>query len=777
MAALQNDIYIGSVAQPLYHYSNRSIEMGTPSGLFSVDTIGNELSIDTFSLSIRWRFDTELIYAPKGKDGYLDTNDKLYRTAGQYYNFIPRNSDALVDANGAYFRSWGGKNAKDYLSELEYGTPVFWYVTNSFFTKGYLKSVERIGKYEWKLTCISGVGLLDTQYHVGGLYNGETVYQIAQSIIGGAFSFTMASDVKATEVYGHLPYDTARNNLHRLLFSCGASLVRNNASTDYSIKFINAGSPVSVPQSRIAMGGSVNTQLPTNVVEVTEHAYAAYETDEEQTLYDNTRSGMTTAIDTIVVFQDPMHDIEASGNLTIAESGVNYAIVNGVGVLTGKKYTHTERVVTLGSGTPPRTKRVTDNHLISFINSNNVARRILNYYASARTIKSKIILNNEKCGNNLSITDMFGDSTTAFLEKMTVLVTSVKGANCELVEGFVPGHYGNNYANRVFISASGTWTVPSGVTRIRLVLIGGGQGGQGGYSGAAGMGGYKDYGGDMSDSSGESAGGWYYKYVFYYNGNQPAALGGNGGNGGSGGKVIVLDVDVTEGEVVTFSIGTGGTGGTGGVGSSDKRNAAGTIGSDGSDTTATSTSIGELSSANGSNEYGYTDAITGETFGVAGNTGTKGGNGGQTDTNSLYADGGYSGMAGADVGGYAGGAGGGAYNYSSSHATRGASGGGGGGAAVGANGTSGTAGARSGSWGLQGGSGGTGATALSPAKSSYGNGGTGGNGGGGGGNAGGASAWDEYDTPSYQPLAGNGGNGGSGSVGGEGGDGCVIILY
>lgn len=773
MAALQNDIYIGSVAQPLYHYSNRSIEMGTPSGLFSVDTIGNELSIDTFSLSIRWRFDTELIYAPKGKDGYLDTNDKLYRTAGQYYNFIPRNSDALVDANGAYFRSWGGKNAKDYLSELEYGTPVFWYVTNSFFTKGYLKSVERIGKYEWKLTCISGVGLLDTQYHVGGIYNGATVKSVVQSIIGDTFKFTMAADVSSTLLYGHLPYDTCRNNLHRVLFAVGASLVRNNVTYDYNIKFVTETAPVSVPTSRIAMGGSVNTQLPANHVEITEHAYSALETDAEETLFDNTQGGQAAAVGTVVTFKEPMHDLATTENLSVSESGVNYAVVYGTGVLTGKKYTHTEQIIELGGGNPKRTKRVTDNHLVSFANSANVAQRVLNYYSTARTVKAKIMLQNEKCGNILSMTDMFGDATIAFLERMTILVTSVKGASCELIEGYKPSGSGNNYTHHEFIGESGTWTVPAGVGRIRLVLVGGGTGGQGGYSGQAGRGGDRDYGGDLWFESGSYVdGNIEYFWEQYSYGNQEIPLGGTGGAGGAGGKILILDVDVTSGEVITFATGIGGNGGDGGAGGRSKTSAAGTAGANGSATTASSASIGTVTSDDGVSLFGFTDPFTGEAYGIGGVVGTSGGNGGRTDIESLWGYYGAAGLAGADVGTYKGGKGGaGNKRTSSGDNTWNASGGGGGGAAVGNNGGNGTNGTQY----ARAGSGGTGADAMPPSKATYGNGGDGGNGGGGGGN--GAGSMSKWDYVARHPTPGAGGHGGSGSVGGEGGDGCAIILY
>lgn len=51
--ALTNDIYIGSVNNPTYHFQNPQIALNSPSGTFALDVIGNELSIDTFTVTVR----------------------------------------------------------------------------------------------------------------------------------------------------------------------------------------------------------------------------------------------------------------------------------------------------------------------------------------------------------------------------------------------------------------------------------------------------------------------------------------------------------------------------------------------------------------------------------------------------------------------------------------------------------------------------------------------------------------------------------------------------
>lgn len=760
---IPNVILVGSQNFPLYRFDNRNIVLNSLSGVFTVDTVGNELSIDTFNVTVRYDPNAGAIYGPVGNDGYLTTNPALY---------------GLDSFSGQQF-----------MTELPYGTPVVWYVSGTLVKKGYLQKVDRIGKYAWKLTVISGVGLLNDSYHAGGVYASVQAGDIINSIIAdNEFEYYIDNDVKITPMSGWLPYDTKRNNLHTVLFALGAAMMPGTDTRDYHIGFLrDPEDPEEIPSSRIALGGSVNYTLPATGAEVTEHNFFVTANDQVETLYDNeagTQAGQQT-----VIFDGPYHDLQVSGTLTIIESGDNYAIVTGQGILTGAKYTHTTKIISVNTGiiSATRTKRVTDNCLISALNSQNVAERVLAYYSSAKTVNAKMMYADEHCGEKYAFEDPFGDAMDGFLQKMTLGVTSIKAATCEFVEGYTPTGQGNTFNHRAFITASGTWTAPEGVTRIRLVLIGGGSGGSGGYNGENGRGGDIDQGGDMVyiDDVDESGGlrGWQYE-----GGNQPVAYGGEAGIAGESGKVYIADLTITDGETLTFVIGTAGAGGA----------VQGGIGTNGTPTSVSSTSANASSDDGENMAYGYLDPFTHEVFGAPGEEGHRGGDGGQTDTFDLYATQGYPGYPGEDIGQYSGGFGGFGTPLSDVRelspnwpfdpgATKASiSGGGGGGAAYHGSGYPGGAGEwiPAGSWEYeypQGGYGGDGADADPPAAATYGSGGGGGNGGGGGGNAGGcAYYWDNSGYPAagaIVPQVNVGGNGGAGTAGGNGGAGCVAIYY
>ena len=761
MAVLANDIRVGSASRPTYQWKDEKIALGTPNGIFSVDILGNELTIDTFSFTITWNVDAPLVYAPYGKDGYLDRNNKLY----------------LLKKPTGY-----GQN---FLKDVAPGTPVFWYVAGSVFAKGYLENVQRVGKYLYKITCFSGIGLLDAKTHYGGMYSGVATSTILSSIIGSSFTYTVDADVGSVAVYGHLPYDNARNNLHTLLFAIGAVLMKKSDG-NYNIEFLK-NTMTNVPTSRIALNGKTEYTIPADAVEITEHSFFALNSDEVKTLFDNTNGASVDH--QLVIFDDPMHDLSITGNLTINESSVNHAVVTGVGALSGKKYTHNSMLIRKGTGSN-NVKKVENNELVSFANSYYVADRVYSYYTSTKQIDAKIMLENEKPGQLLSLRDAFGDPTNAYLSRADVLVTTVKGAQCRLISGFVPGSNGNNFNNRALITSNTTWTVPSGVTRIRIVLIGGGQGGQGGYDGADGLddtttpGLEKHFIGPTPPSS---SGAFYEGEIMfaYQNDEQPPGAGGAAGVAGAKAAFLVSDKAVSAGNTIAIVVGVGGNGGA--------RN--GGEGSAGTPTTASGTTIGTLSSDDGVATYeGYNDPISGVTFAIDGVDGTRGGDGGKSSPYGWASEGS---SRGENVSTYSGGAAGSGISGEKGGYAPGyffvwnAGGGGGGGAAQGRNGAAATAArvwqeriTQSGlSWYrdvYNGGNGGNGANAVAPTQPTiYGQGGAGGNGGGGGGNAGGSYVGTNvgYD-PAHEIIApGVKGAGGQGSAGSKGGNGCAIIYY
>lgn len=589
----------------------------------------------------------------------------------------------------------------------------------------YFEELTQSGPREHVMRFLSGIRLLDRSDHPGGLYDGEPADEVIAEIIGDIVPYTIDEDIAEIPIYGYLPYARRRNNLQKTLMAIGAAI--KNAP-DGSLRITQLSDTVTgvFDASRVFIGGTVKETTPVTAVQVTEHNYLPSE--EEIILYDSA----TVDIETIK-FDEPAHDLQITGG-TIISSGVNYCTFQGEGYvhLKGKRYNHVTRVITVG--TPPTgidsdvVKKVTNNTLLGPNNAVFVAEKLYDYLTVSKTIRQEVVLGSERPADVVQVVHPYTrELVEACIKSMRVTFgKNEHRAVCEFLLGYKPPSAIAGFENHVLLTNSGTWTVPAGVSRIRVIIVGAGNGGQKGGNGTA----------PSSHSF-----------------SLPVVVGqgGKGGAGGEGGYILEINLNVSPGQQFSYICGEGG----------------------GSDSAGGETLFGSYSSNLGRRfPYGYSEPKTGLVFGKKGENGIDGrpGNSYQEIGEPIVYKGitYYCGNNGENV--WGGGTSNPGYAY----------GGGGGGAAVGNNGGSGTDGRweyRSepgyftGRWAIHG-NGGNGANATIDGDDgeTYGCGGSGGHGGGGGGYAIGYLS-DLFD------IAGTVGNGGFGSNGGKGGPGCIVIYY
>lgn len=719
-------------------FNDASIVGGSINIATSVDVPGAELVSDTFTVIVDFESGACALFSPADYDGVLTEDFYLFGTA-----------DEITGD----------------LTTTPYGTPINLYDGNNLIGKFYVHDVARVGKTHYKINAMSAIGFLENTQHMGGVYINTTASALIDEIVNGAFTYHINAAVADQRVAGWLPIDMARNNLHKLLFALGIAVTKDDAG-DVAFTFLSGEYPYSVPDERIYIGGKVDYNALATAVAVTEHSFYQGQSTPSEQIFSN--AGGVAANNLFVPFSVPYWDVQSSG-LTILDVGDNYAIVSGVGTLTGKPYIHETKVyqqpIPGATGIVPNVVTSDSDTLINSLNALNVLDRLVAYYGSRKTVSADIILDSEKAGDSIAFTDAFGDPASGIIAQMDTLISTFAKAQCKIITGYTPTGQGNYYTNRVLLTENGNWTVPAGVTAIRAVLVGGGTGGAGGYDGEEGAGDTynpdEGYYGDMRYVVDDEHEGYGYP-------NQPLNKGGAGGSPGSPGKIYVIDATVVPGEVITVACGVGGAGGV----------SNGEAGQAGTATTASSTSLNTISSESGVvTNNGFMDVFTGLAFALIGKVGYAGGDGGQTDIFSLRGNNGFSGYPGTDLLTWKGGIAGAGLRYGPDDPYIFASGGGGGGAAYGNDGGAGGDGSYNAvpqALYVTGGDGGKGADAVAPAKAYYGCGGDGGNGGGAGGSAGGTELW--WNGP-RDVSTGNRGQAGLGSAGGAGGDGAVIIYY
>lgn len=669
------------------------------------------------------------------------------------------------------------------LTAYTYGAPVIWTYKGQLLMQRFLTSCKRIGKYKFRLSCVSGVGLISESRHYGGLYNGTLFGDMLADVISGAFDYQIDEDVAAIPMYGWLPVDTRRQNLWRMLTASGV-VIRTNPQGQIWFTSPSTANPTPIPDSQIEINGSVDYPTPFQAVKVTEHAFVALSTDILKTLFD----GQVVAEQLIsplgarlegalVTFQDPMHDLSITGG-TILESGVNYAVLGPSAncTLTGLVYSHTERIVTAGSlsATEQATKRLEDSTLVNLFNSSNVAQRWFLFYSSPRTVQMTAVWDGIQPNDPVSFSDPYDDPILGVISELDVRMSAKLTADMTVLSGKLPELVGNFYSNVVVITTNTTWTVPSTTKgKIRVVLISGGEGGSSGYKGS-----------DVTQTIEQGTNTEFTPEKYQLALPILGGSGGQPGNPGAGGRIYQVEIVVSAGQQFAISIGVGGDGG---VNTPENSNQ----GQQGTDTT-----FGNYSSASGGPvSSGYFDPIQSITYALPGSQGVPGGAGtgvdenGDIQTESVTWNG-TTYNPGNNLNDQSTEKGAGNFTVGAGYVFAFSSGGYGGGAAAGQNGEDGStynevtasAGDYTAIASAQGGNGGTGANAAPPIQPSiHGTGGGGGNGGGGGGSPGRAYAFNRYESPATGTadlnVTASSGLGGLGSNGGNGAPGVALIYY
>ena len=697
-----NKVVIGDPDAPLLVFENDSIESITEDTAVAI--VGDELSVDQFTPAVRYHVFLRYVFSP-----------------ADYAQFVTRNG-LIMCCHYSYD-----------IRKLPYATPVTFYSNGKIRGKYYSETVDRLGRDQYGLNAISAIGLMDKQRSVGGIYSGQLFSEVLRDILGSDYQYTISDDVAAVPVYGWLPFSTRRQNLHQLIMAYGVNIIRSDTG-DMLFTFLRDSGAEDIPESEVFYGGSMRYNDPASRVEVTEHAYHYIPTVETKTLFDNSTTDAVHAA--TVTFEDPImtDTLETTGGLKIHSAGVNYAVISGVGVLTGKPYTHTTKIVSADNtdAINENVRRVEDATLVSLQNSENVLARLSQYYFNVDIVENDIVLKDERCGKRYNVLNGFYEETTGFISKMSASISSIIRARCEFIQNYTPVGAGATYTNCVILPEdSGSWEIPASVfqkeiPKIRVVLIGNGYRGEDGEAGETGKPGDGNRGGD-------------------------GGKGGAGGKAGVGGK-IYSETYKPSGDATTLFYG---------------RDLKGNSYIKGG--------MLNITSADGvSTPTGFLEVFSGRVFalpGTDGLSGADGGKGGYLNSNGSGKDGENGGDFVADGQIWYGGIFEGNFEdvVIDSKNPVWIGNGGGGGAAYGSNGAN-------SAWLGRGGKGGDGHDAF-PAAALYGNGGNGGYGGGGGG-GGGTFVIKHKDYGNEVGRGGYaGGEGGAAGAGSPGYQGCLIIYY
>lgn len=494
---------------------------------------------------------------------------------------------------------------------VDNATPIDLYTDDTLLARYYITSIAPRYQHEgfiyFDVTAISFIGLTINMEHNGGLYTSTPIGEIIADILkatkdnarstSSLFFFNMQNGLYYTmdalvynyRVGGRLfatdptQDKTARDNIRDVLFASGASILKNADGSLY-FTFNQPSEAVPIIDDNIYVGQPYREGEVVTDVKVIAHSYFAIEGGEEKTLFDSRGDVVDHAK---ILFDEPIFRFSDT-TLTINESGVNYAIVSGTGILKGYEYTHTRQEFSKHIADGIENIKTSNNSLVTTLNYLSVLERMENYYKNARELETSFVIPpNVKAGSLIRFTDMFNNTKNGFIKDADITYSGIDKGVCNVVVDWVPSNVGEGFTKCYVLQGNGTWNkaqaeaeIGHAITKARLVLLGGGHGGYKGGDGEAG-----------STSKG--------------------GAGGAEGQGGEAGKVFAVTLEDGVPASIPYSCGTGGQ-----------------PAQDGGNTTATVSGT-VYTSANGSVPAGgVMNLITGDVYATTGENGCRGGRGG-----------------------------------------------------------------------------------------------------------------------------------------------------
>lgn len=370
----------------------------------------------------KYNADTTLIFSDQPDVG----QGKIIE--GSFYNETSLLEDELsIDTMTVKVRYEG---ATPSLISFTYGSEVEYYKDDELYARYYLKDIERNSKYEYTLSVQSAIGLLDDTNHYGDVYTGQTASEIIKDIIGGKITYTEHSVFAKIKVYGWLPIATRRDNLKQLLFAVGGCVRKNNGDVYFAP--LNVDTPTEISSDKVYESGKITYNSPASRVEVVEHQFAKVDTSEITEIYSGgivgssftSPKGYSVNDGAIVTWDEPYHSITFEGcNLLNDEVGVNYAVVSSSGSATikGKPYVHSKSIISRDKTNyqgKEKIAKVEEATLVSLVNSNSVAEKLMAYYEKPNTLSGSIVMNTEKPVDNITIPNQFEEQSTGIVKSI-----------------------------------------------------------------------------------------------------------------------------------------------------------------------------------------------------------------------------------------------------------------------------------------------------------------------------------------------------------------------
>lgn len=291
----------------------------------------------------------------------------------------------------------------DSKTDMEYSfqakQPLSIYFNGELKATTFVKSAKRKAKFLWEIQSEDYIGLMDSVYYYGGIYNNANAVEILTDIFNVAKVPFIIDEVFSTAtVTGYIPYTSCRDALMQVAFAIQAVVDTSNSDV-VKIYALEDDIKQTIPLNRIMQGQSFADDETITTVQVTMHTYTPKEVVEDNKIMAFSAEESGIGDNMLVVFSEPLHDVYARNDGEILEIGQNYAIINarttnfrlfGYGYDVSSKIYSKNNPVVLASELE-KIVAIENATLISSSNINNILEKCYDWLTKGNTTNLKII--------------------------------------------------------------------------------------------------------------------------------------------------------------------------------------------------------------------------------------------------------------------------------------------------------------------------------------------------------------------------------------------------
>lgn len=316
---------------------------------------------------------------------------------------------------------------------VQEGQDLYLYKDDNLLGKFIITNSQQDTDIKYNIKSYDDTGALDNIIFNGGIYNDYSVSALINDISSvSGINISLDSYYSSANVSGWLPMNTCRYAILQIAFAIGAVI---DTSRNGITKFTKPQTEVSsiIDNDRILGTAKFEKKEVVTKVNLTKFSYIS-QTTETENLFNGNADNQT------IKFYKPMQSI-TSGSSTPTVFHPNYMVINGTGLnIDAYPYTEVKTIMSKVNTNITASTKENIKEYNQYTLSSSIVNKIddlFKYELSRGKITAKVILNDEKVGDLVTVKTLYSGEFTGIISSLSISVNADLVADMEVIEWVV----------------------------------------------------------------------------------------------------------------------------------------------------------------------------------------------------------------------------------------------------------------------------------------------------------------------------------------------------